>query len=401
MEIAPYDTQYSQPWYSLIAVQLGGALCVPLIDAGFTMGTRVGFWPACIVIILVNTAGAFLGMLSALFGAQYRLNTAQAAEKFLGPIGGSFVAFSFFCAGAGWYAIHSATAVGRIALYLPGVPFGILIAAASLLILAVAWRGIASIGMLAQCATPLYLFVMGMLYYQSPALTLPPEHYEGTLLSVAAFSAALLIGTIANFPTFFRTARTVDEARWGGFFVPLAILLPIQSVGAYLGAAYGGGSLLEHVVQGGFPGWFALLMLFVILSSWTALNNALYSGGVSFAALSPTISEQMGFLVVVLCGALIALCVPASAFCMIIELIGVPLVPIGALVVYHMLGQWCPQIPKLSRRQAHGVVLAASLVTGVGYITHYTITGEPFLDGALATLFGLSLVGKIAKLCYC
>lgn len=362
------------------------------------MGARVGFWPAVAVITLVNILGASIGMLSALFGVQYRLNTAEAAERFLGPIGGTFVALSFFCAGAGWYAIHIATAVGRIAPHIPAIPFSVLIAGASGIILAVAWRGIASIGMLAQCATPFYLLVMGALYCQSPALPPFSGQYQGTLLSVAALSAALLIGAVANFPTFFRTAKTVDDARWGGFLVPLVVLLPIQSVGAYLGAAYGGGSLLGHAVSGGFNRWFTVLMVFVILSSWTALNNALYSGGVSFAALSSKISEQVGFLVVALCGSLIALYVPASAFCVIIELIGVPLVPIGALVVYSMVSERYSWVPPLSRGQAQAVVVGASAITVFCYITKLTITGEPFLDGALATVLGLCMIGKIAKL---
>jgi purine-cytosine permease-like protein len=390
--------QKKQSMGALIAVQLGGALCVPLIDAGFAMGMRIGFLPALAIIILVNTGGAFLGMLSALFGAQYQLNTAQAAEKFLGPVGGSFVALSFFCAGTGWYAIHSATAVGRIARFLPAVPFSLLILGASILILAVAWRGIASIGMLAQCAIPFYLVVMGLLFYQAPSLIPFPQEQSGAFLSVAALSAALLIGAVANFPTFFRVAKTTYDARWGGFLVPLVVLLPIESVGAYLGAAYGGGSLLEQVTQGSTPGWITLLMVFVILSSWTALNNALYSGGVSFAALSPKISEQVGFLVVAVCGSLIALSVPASAFCLIIELIGVPLVPIGALVVYYMLSQWYSWIPQLSRGQCQIVVLLSSLVTILGYTAYLPITGEPFIDGALATGVALCLVGKMPTL---
>lgn len=380
-----------QSWITLTAIQIGGALCVPQLGAGYFMGLWAGFLPALACIVMTNSVCAVGGMLAAWFGAHYRSNTLEAAGRYLGAVGGKFVSASFFISSAGWFSIHLSTMAQSIATLMPHIPMPLIIIVLAVIVTVIGLGGISAIGAVARWAMPFYAILVVAMLGSSPFPVSQSGSSGAAALAVISLVAALGLGTIANFPTFFCTARSVRDACIAGFIVPAVCLSLIQGAGAYLGAAYGGTSLLTSLLYGASPLWSFALLLFIVISSWTALNNALYSGGISVAYMVEKLSEMKGFLLVGIIGTMLSLTLSAESFCKTIELIGIPLIPVGCIIIYGALHEFFPLFPALHRRTARFVTVSSVLLACLVYGFGITITGERFIDIALAAVLLLTL----------
>lgn len=215
-----------------MSFHLSTLLALPLFDGGYLLATRIGFFPAASVITIITLLGAYLRM----SGFQYRFATAEATHVFSQLWGDSLFARALIAVSALWYATHIA---GSSEPYVIAIPFFIRFALATAITLGVA-RMIASVGMLARLAAPLYFSILLALYAQNPALVAPAEMYGLTVLSAVVLCGALLIGVIASVPR-----ATNDDTSAKNFLVTFFTL---QMIGVSSGAVYQGISLSELVV---------------------------------------------------------------------------------------------------------------------------------------------------------
>ncbi len=69
----------TQSWKTLTSIQIGGALCLPVLAVGQQLAMRVGFASAVVAIMFGNAVLCAMGLLIGLFGARYKLSTIECA----------------------------------------------------------------------------------------------------------------------------------------------------------------------------------------------------------------------------------------------------------------------------------------------------------------------------------
>jgi len=384
-----------QSWKTLTAIQIGGALCLPVLMVGQQLATDVGFFEAVCAIIIGNALLCAVALLIGPFGARYKMSTIDCAEKFLGTQITYLVAASVAIASLGWFALQLDVMVEPFLQHLSLVETNLLRFFLGAAITLGTIRGVSAIGMLADYAVP--IFGVTLLYaiansspsiaYVAPTVAIDP------LLTVIALSLAAIV----DLPTFFRFARSEWDARLSAVLLCCVALPAIEIAGAYIGIASGKAAITDALIGSGGTLWHIWIVLFLILAGWTTNNANIYTASVSLRHLIPGLEEKSALITLGLLGTVLSCCMRPGSFCVVIEFLALPVIPIGFLIAYTALRDWL-YLPEIDERRSAIVVGAVILIGllhmgGVSILSHYLL-----IDAAGAALSVL-IISAVQRYC--
>lgn len=385
-------------FFSLTAIQLGGAFCLPVLMAGQLLVQRYGLGYTLFALVAGNIllwGMAFcMGRLSTTFG----LSTLNLAQKLFGTQGRIIGSLALLIPMVGWFAVMNHFVGASLCTLVPGIPCSFCYLFAAFLLIGIVDGGIKGVALLSSLSLPLLIAAtVGVLYRVLCCGFF--QHISGTgdAFSAVMTVMAIALAAVVDLPTYYRFARSSTSAQLSLAFVFLVGLPLIEGLGVLIGAFLPGKTLID--VFGAPEGEiFSQVLMALLAFKGLATNSAnLYSAAVSINTLLPRISLRVSTIGVGLLGLLISFLPLLEHFEFILSAMAVATSSLGALFI---VASMRPQ-----ERMRPSVLLSAVFVGGVvGAVALFTgsfFTGEPLCDSFLATglvgLVGTSLFSSIKE----
>ena len=90
----------------LVSIEVGGAICLPIIMVGHKLVSAIGFTGSIAAIVLGNVILFCLALVAAKMSLERRKNTPENARDYLGPTGVQVLAVVLFIAKCCWFALQ-------------------------------------------------------------------------------------------------------------------------------------------------------------------------------------------------------------------------------------------------------------------------------------------------------
>jgi cytosine permease len=224
--------QQTQNWWQLSSIQVGCVICLPTIMIGQTLNQTYGFYSAISSIFIGNAILLFLGLLMSKMSMKRRKTTMENAKDYFTEKGVLFFSLSMVLVLLGWFAIQ----LNMMSLSILDL-FSIessrpqwLIAcniALGLLITVVARHGLRVLNIIADVSMPVLIATLAYTFFTTDAKV---PHLEPSLsLRGVSVVIAMAIAIVIDLPTYFRHARTSEDATLS-IFIIFGLALPILEV---------------------------------------------------------------------------------------------------------------------------------------------------------------------------
>jgi cytosine permease len=321
-----------QSWIRLLSIQVGGAICLPVIMIGQILSQTYGLVSAITALLIGNGLLVIAGLYFGKMGLQNgRSSIEQAIDRF-GVRGTQLFSVLFTLSMIGWYGIQLNVMTMSVLELMP-VPVSpvLLNLALGALMTYVSCIGIKGLETLSNAATPLLIATLvGCLYLHSGIAGIE----KGPVFSAGAISLVLAgsIACVIDLPTYFRHAKSVKDSHIAAIILFAVILPLLEGIGVYLGMS-NTGSILQVLTSGGGALWTLWVALFLILAGWTTNNTNLYSAGVNSFALMPKTSRGLRTALIGGIGTLIACFDLTLHFETVLNLMGIGIGAMGGVLL--------------------------------------------------------------------
>lgn len=375
----------TQNWKQLSSIQVGGVICLPVIVVGQALAKTYGLASALLAIVFGNVVLLALSIVAALMSHNRKLNTIENASASFGSRGAVFfacvLALSLLC----WYGIQlnlmGIALLDLLGLHAAGLNYVGANVALGIMMTYVSLYGLTALNRLSDLSLP--VLIATLIY----ALLLPadkPSSYDASQLEFSGISmvVATAIAAIIDLPTYFRHARSREDAVVSALIVFGVAIPAIELVGVYLGAVREGDSVID-LLKGSHPLWNSWVALFVLLAGWTTNNTNLYSAAVGLEFIKPGTTYRSRAWFVGLAGTALACCNLLDNLELLLELLGIGIGSMGAVVLLcYLLKAREAQVEALGAWAA-GIVLGILSLSGL-----LTITSIPVLDAFVGAVLG-------------
>ncbi len=344
---------HRKPLASVAAVWFGFPMILTCAVFGGILAALLGFQRALVAILLGNLIlFLYVGALSYLSG-ESGMNFALVASRVFGRIG--YIVASAFLATVvvGWFAFQTGL-TGLTVNQSFGWNQTLVTLIAGVLFIAITYVGIRALSLLGMVAAPLFVvlaLVSLWLIAATPGGLGNVWGYQGVASSAGAMSVGagvtLVVATFADSGT-----MTADFTRWAknGKIAVLAVssAFPIANgiaflVGAVIVAsgavtdpAANGGNFLPFIANG--HGWLlsTLALLFIFINLGSVCTHCLYNGAVGWSHILGSRMRRLTIILGIL-GTVAALAGVWSLFLDWLNILGVFVPPIGAVVIMDQL----------------------------------------------------------------
>lgn len=382
-----------QNWWQISTIQIGGVICLPVIIVGQTLGQSYGLMSAIVSILIGNAVLLFLGLITVKMSHRNRKTTMQNAEEYFGTKGGSFFALTMIISLVSWFGIQlnmmsygvldlfSITERRESWLLVLNVGLGALITY-------VALHGIRAVTILANLSLPFLLLTLAYAAFtvdpQQGTETALPFSWGGTSLVIA-----LAIALVTDLPTYYRHARTAKDGYISIILIFACVLPILEVVGVYLAMGNSAGNILEVLKRDNEWLWNSWVAVFLILAGWTTNNINLYSSAISLQSIFKTVSEEKATLYTGMAGIFLSCFNLLDHFALVLDLIGIFIASMGAVVLTRYLGIEYFGL-KISSRDYPRSLMAWCVGVAVGLISiqGYSLTSIALLDAVLGAFIG-------------
>lgn len=325
----------------LLSIQTGGALCLPVIMLGQLVCQEHGWFASILVIGIGNLFLLLCALGVAFLSAERPKSTVEQAVDYFGSKGRAAVAIIIMISMMGWFAVQlnmMSLSLAQIFSFL-GVSVNVLLLSVVLgaILSVVMCLGMRAVSCLANISTPLLVLT---LFYA--LFSVEGKMGEASPLSISwigglSFVIGGGISSVIDLPNFLQHAKSRKHSCLAiiglyGFAVPF-----IEGVGVYLTAKTGGASILEVLQQGHGVLWILWICCFVLLCGWTTNNANLYSATISSYALFKKMNFNKRALILGGVGTLVASCNPLENFGLLLELLGIIIGSMGAVILMSYL----------------------------------------------------------------
>lgn len=327
----------TQNWMSLTAIQVGGAICLPVLLIGFELSRQYGFYTACLSIACGNAILFALGMVGAKLSARSEKTTVEHAELYLGKQAKKLFALVISVSMCIWFAIQAQMMAQDIIHMLPKAVISLEAPLACLIGAGIVWSalsGISKIESFANIAVPFMIATMLAAVYQGLHLEtaspiLPPAFKSSAISLVLATS----IAAVVDMPTFFRHAineREAHKATLATFLIGIPI---VEVLGAALSQATGANSLVDALYCFDGTLWRLWILLFILLAGWTTNNANLYSAAMSAKTLFCGMSDRKAIGYIGSIAALFSMCNIIGRLELILDGMGILISSMGGVIL--------------------------------------------------------------------
>ncbi|WP_432519134.1 cytosine permease [Kineococcus sp. SYSU DK006] len=350
-EHEPVPTSRRRSLGSVSAVWFGFPMIITNAIFGGTIVYGLGFWRGMAAIVAGNLIlFAYVGALSYIAGRTGKNFALTAAETF-GRKGAAITAGFLSTVVIGWFAFQTGLTGATLNTSL-GWNEPLMIALAGVLYIAVTFIGIRALTIIGLVAAPLFvvLAIVALVFAarnggMSNITSFQGGAADAGVLSIGAAITIVIAGfadsgtMTADFTRWSRTGREAVLATFTAFpvanFVSLLVGGLIVAAGAAANPAANGGDFLPILTS---HGWLlsALAVVFVFINLGSVCTHCLYNGAVGWSQLS---GGRMRVLTLVLggIGLLAALAGVWSHFAAWLNLLGIFVPPIGAVLILDQL----------------------------------------------------------------
>lgn len=373
-------------WRQLTSIQIGGAICLPVILIGQELCQRYGVLTSIFAIVVGNFILLVLGIATSTMSTSCHKSTVEHAQTFFGKKGSALFALVMIAAMVSWFAIqlnmmslsileivHFATDK-KIDLTFVNLALGLLIT------LSAKW-GVTALRILSDFSLPIMIATLGWALFS----TNPPEIQEldssanscgGISLVIAAAIAA-----VVDMPTFFRHAKQAKDGIFATIILFCIALPLIEGVGVYLAASAPGASILETLQGGHGQAWCLWIALFILLAGWTTNNTNLFSAAVSAELLLPKTKQSTMILILGVAATIIACANPLQHIEGVITLLGIAVGSMGGAVI---AGHLLAGVSSKTRPMQHLICWILGSVIGLASMQGWIfLSGISLLDSYL------------------
>ncbi|MCL4229744.1 cytosine permease [Candidatus Dependentiae bacterium] len=392
-----------QSWLQLISIQIGGAVCLPVLMIGQELGKTYGFSHALLAIIIGNSVLCVLGIINAIMAHATKATTIQNALRYFGGIGAHLLGIIMTTSLVGWFALQLiviSLSVQKSASLMFGITpqlmtLNIII---GVIISIVAVFGIKTLDVLSRISMPLLIGVLAYATYQAYGSGITPSitgksYYHGVSLVMAAAILA-----VVDLPTYYRFART-KRAGIGSIILFFLLALPLlEYAGVYIGTHTNGNSLVDALIGTGGIIWQGAVVSFLVLAGWTTNNTNLYSATVVLEQLLPKSSLVLRTLVLGFAGTILSCLDILSSYEEVLNGMGILISSMGGVIAI----QYLLQHINTHSCQHVSTISIASWASGVigGLLSMNNIlmfTDVPILDAFIIALISVVIFSSLTK----
>lgn len=374
--------QYQSRWWHLAAIQIGGAICLPIFVVGHTLAANYGFLSAMIAVGIGNGLLLILGLAAAHYSVKTRLTTVETAADAFGANGKKYFALILILSMMGWFSIQLDlmglminNMLGFDSPKLMNIVLGVLITLFAL-------RGFRGMEMLANICMPLLILTIAYAVFEASKGPSQIVLEEALTFGGISLALAAAIGVVIDMPTFFRMAKSSKDAVTATIIL-FGIALPIlEGVGIYLATQGAGDNIIESLAtENSSIAWKGWVVFFIILAGWTTNNTNLYSAVISLKTTLKLSRDSYGQ---------IALGIGATVFSLIniqenlshfLEYLGVLLASVGGVMLVHQI------VSGRTNKMLNSVALVLGIIVGWQGLIELEISGFRMIDA-----FGLSFL---------
>jgi cytosine permease len=317
----------SYSWLQLVSVQVGGAVCLPVILVGHELCRLWGFSASVGAIVFGNVFLAFLGALASEMTWKNKLTTSENAKVYFGKAGSQLVALVLAITMCGWFAIQTQVVIQDIATFVQIEP-KLLLFSASLLFAVSLLFGFKGISKLADLSLPLLVgtlaVVMGWACMHSEK-TLQFDISHSVQVQAISMVMALAVGVCMDMPTFFRMAKTKKDSHLASLATFLIGIPAVELCGVFLYELTGIHPLLEIFRGPQIAFWPLWITLFFLFAAWTTNICNLYSASMGVMSLFGNIKEQRAFVYTGLFAVVLAQIDLMSHLALVLDVLGIVL----------------------------------------------------------------------------
>lgn len=368
-------------WKELAKIQIGGAICLPVLLVGFELGRLLSKGEALLAIFIGNLFLTLLAIPIANFSAKSRLTTSESMELIFGSIGSKITAVLLSSCLLVWFSIQTQLIVDECAAFidieLSSMAWYLLITAVAGLTFMTTYRGIQAIGRLATYATPILCLTLGLAFCLSEGS--PPPTTSFSIYSGIVMIIGTAIFAVIDLPTYFREATNVSESSKGAVASFLIGLTLVEGVGAML--SHPAKSLLESLSISSNILWSIWLLLFIFIAGWTTNVANLYSGAQAMRTLCTSMSKNGVLILTGSIGLFFCFLPTLGDIPIILDLFASTIIALGSVLLITCLGM------PLSHLQARIALLIGTSLGVYEWMLQSSISGIAMLDVLCITSF--------------
>lgn len=350
-EHEPVPASHRKSLGSVSAVWFGFPMILTNAIFGGTIVYGLGFWRGVAAIVIGNLVLlTYVGALSYLAGTTGK-NFALTAEGTFGRRGKTVAAGFLSTVVIGWFAFQTGLTGATLNTAL-GWNESAVIALAGMLYIGITYVGIRALSILGMIAAPLFvvLAVVALVFASEKGGMGKLTSYSGggSGAAVLSLGAAITIviagfadsGTMtADFTRWSRTGREAVIAAFSAFpianFVSLLVGGIVVAAGSATSPAKNGGDFLPILTSHGTV-LTAIAVLFVFINLGSVCTHCLYNGAVGWSQLTGNRMRRLTLILGVI-GVVAALAGVWSHFATWLNLLGIFVPPIGAILIVDQL----------------------------------------------------------------
>lgn len=375
------ETKQIVSLFSLTAIQIGGAFCLPVIMAGQMLSQTYGFFNASLALLVGNIllwiCSIFIGKLS----TQYKQSTLDLARTLFGQKGAFIGALALLIPMIGWFSITLSFISQCFTNIIPSLPVILSNIIISVLLIVIISSGLKNVGILSSISIPLLLIAIAIALYKIIYFGfLQSTQTNSSVFSATATVIAIAIAAVVDLPTYYRFAASNKSAQISLAFVFLIGLPLVEGLGVLIGAFLPGKNLVE-VFTNNHAGLFSnIMMLFLAFKGFATNSTNLYSAANSLKGLFPKLNLKNATIIAGVLGSFLSFFPLIENLEKVLSILAITTSSLGALFFTASVG--------LSFSTNMVLISSLSGIT-LGILTlfsSFTISGEPLCDSFFATM---------------
>lgn len=336
-----------QNWRQLASVQVGGAICLPLLLVGYELAKYQD--PASTVwsIVWGNLFLFGLALVAGFLSLKRETTTAEHAFFYFGRYGKGFFGLTLALSMLGWFAIQ-AQCMGTDLYQLvnqidphfsTNSQEWILIFSLSLaaLIIMGAFWGLTFLTRMADLCVPLLVLTIGYAVYLVDQVSLieqmfktPVSWWDGKGVSLVFASS---IAATIDLPSFYRHANHPKAVVWASVSTYLVAMPLVQLAGVCLYHGTHAATIGEALSYSAAFEWKVWVVIFMLIAGWTTNNVNLYSASLSLRSLSKKLSFSTAMGIAGLMGMGLITIPLLESFASVLDLMGIFVVAMGGVIL--------------------------------------------------------------------
>lgn len=319
-----------QKWWELLAIQAGGTMCLPILCIGQLLCVQYGWKGALCAIFAGNSLLLIMGIAMSMLSTRSKLSTFGHVREVFGQFFQRGLGVLMLVAMLGWFAVQinlmTVTMFGTDPSIFP------MLAMAGFITLFM-YLGCQAMRNIALMSAPLLTIGMLCLLVGSPNTLGASMPFSWGWISGISLVIGAHIAVLVDLPTFFQHARSQKDGLICITFL-YALTVPLVEAGGVWLAATSAENETLTLLQ---PGSGLLISSLFVLSGWSANNANLYSAVEAAFTMGLLRVRKRATLLLGSLGALLACMNPLGHIESLLEIIGVALGTMGAVMITQFL----------------------------------------------------------------